>query len=101
MPYDEVAPKNIKSLWRFYGIEERFGAERQIHLIEKWIELLYGDDILKQYDLKARLEEIRANQFKANSAYYRGEDAPHFFFMPVAKSLVLELANELPPYEGA
>jgi hypothetical protein len=101
MPFDEVTPKNIKSLWRVDGIEERFGTDKQIHLIEKWVELLYGEDILKQFDLKARSEKIRRNQFKANTPYYKGEeDAPHFFFMSVAESLVNELAGELPPYEG-
>ena len=80
MPFDEVTPKNIKSLWRVDGIEERFGTDKQIHLIEKWIELLYGEDILKQFDLKTRSEKIRRNQFAANTLYYKGEeDAPHFF----------------------
>lgn len=97
-PYTRTEPKSIVSLWRFYGINESFGFQQQLHLVEKWIEILYGSNTLNQYDLKSRSDSISRKNYEANTPYYKGEDAPHFFFKPVVDTLVREIANELPPY---
>lgn len=99
--YHYPEEKNIALLWRRYGIHKRFGIEQQMHLIESWIEILYGTDTLKRLDLYARLGQIKRVHFDANTPYYSGdEDAPHFSFMADADSLVREIAKELSAYEG-
>lgn len=99
--YQYPEEENIASLWRRYGIHKRFGIEQQMQLIESWIEILYGNDTLKRLDLYARLGQIKRAHFDANTPYYSGdEDAPHFSFLADADSLVREIAEELPAYEG-
>jgi hypothetical protein len=96
-PVHVDADLKLDSLWRVHGLDKRFGLEHQLHVMGKWIELMYGAEVRRPFDLQARADAIARRQFSLNTPYYRREkDAPHFYFAPVADSLAMELAQELP-----
>lgn len=98
-PYQSPDQKNIEELWHQCGLDKRYGREQQLHMIERWVELLYGSDVLKRINPKARLAEIRSEHALANKAHYQGDkDAPYFFFMDDAESLARKIAKMLPAY---
>lgn len=98
-PYQSPDEKNIEELWHHCGLDKHYGREQQLHIIEKWVELLYGSNVLKRINPKARLAEIRREHALANKAYCKGDmSAPYFFFMEDADSLARNIAKELPAY---
>jgi hypothetical protein len=99
-PYQSPDVKNLEELWRCYGLDKRYGREHQLHLIEKWVELLYGREVLKRLNPKALLAEIRREHALANKAYCKGNtDAPYFFFSQDDISLTRKIAEILTAYD--
>jgi hypothetical protein len=99
-PYQSPDTKNIEELWQYYGLDKRHGREQQLHLIEKWVELLYDHEVLKRLNPKALLAEIRSEHALANKAYCKGDkDAPYFFFSQDDISLTREITKMLPAYD--
>jgi len=98
-PYQSPAEKNIVELWRIYGLDSRFGREQQLHLIERWVEFLYGYKVLKRLKPKVLLAKIRSEHALANKAYCKGDKcAPYFFFIQDDISLTRKIAKILPAY---
>jgi hypothetical protein len=99
-PYQSPTEKNIVELWRIYGLDSRFGREQQLHLIERWVELLYGHKVLKRLKPKVLLAKIRREHALANKAYSKGnKTAPYFFFNQDDISLTRKIAKILPAYD--
>jgi hypothetical protein len=70
-----------------------------IRVLNHWIELHYGEDVLKKIDLEALNDEIITSRVKANMDFYRRKpNSPHFYFAPLDESLVRELSSRLPAY---
>lgn len=101
-PYQLPDEKSFAALWRYYGLDRECDLDSHIEVMERWIEILYGREVLQRFDLKARADTILNRNVLANDPWHKGdENAAHFHFIPVADSLLRGLARDLPPYERA
>ena len=98
---DEVPDeKDVKSLWRLHGFEEReCSLDEKLNLLSDWIRTLYGRDVLMNLRLQSRVDKIAEIRVKVNLPYYRGEEgAGHFILAPTVDTLLRQLSEELPLY---
>ena len=92
--------KNLKALWQLHGLDQhKYNSDERLELLSKWLESLYGKDMVANIDLNHRVKAISVRHVKANLPYYEGRcGAAHFHFVPPVECLIAELSKELPGY---
>jgi len=77
--------------------EREFSPEERLALLEVWVDILYGEGQAKALGLRDRVDQSYHRQGEINCASRRN-GGPHFTFMAPVDSLIMDLAEELPPY---
>lgn len=90
--------KTLDALWRACDLFEELSAEHSVELLNKWLVVLYGQELAESVNVEARIDTIIQQQLKANLPFYEGSNAPHFHFASPTKVLIRELTEKLPPY---
>ncbi len=92
--------KTVESLWELHGLDNaNFTMDEHIDLLSKWIEILYGEDIAMNIDIRQRVDTIAANRMELNRLYYENHsDGIHYNFAPIFPTMVAIISKELPKY---
>lgn len=95
-----VAPKKkrLDALWDSCGLSgvATVRDDDAVALIQRWIGILYGDDVARRVDLVTRLHQIADEQSAEEEAAAQVGDS--WDFAPPIESLLYQLSNELPEY---
>ena len=97
----EPSEKTLLALWGLYGIRDHLCPypDQILTLLNSWVEILYGEGLVKALSLETRFNAKAARQKEANGPYYaRKEGAVHLNFPMPVDCVIRRVSEKLPPY---
>lgn len=93
--------KNLLTFWINYGPHDRLDDRASLELLKKWIEILYGREILSSLCLDDLISEISEKQLRANRDFYAQKDgAMKFIFYSPCQQAIEKALVKLGVYES-
>ena len=91
--------KTVESLWELHGLDDEYDMDECIDLLDNWIKILYGAETARNINVSQKVNIISAKRIELNRSYYENPSVgPHFHFVPLLRSVIASISNELGVY---